>query len=89
MRKAIIILTAICFLFGSMALIGCGKSEEPAPVKLAPKPMKKTVAPVAVKPVEVKKPAPPAPEELKMKKKPKKDAKKPAKAGGLKMKKKK
>ena len=87
MKKAIIILTAICFLLGSFALIGCGKKEEPAPVQVAPKLAPKPAAPVAVKPAEPEKPAVPAPpEKVEMKKKPKSE-KKPVKAGGLKKKK--
>jgi len=73
MKKAIIILTAICFLLGSFALIGCGKKEEPVPVQVAPK--------LAPKPA-----APAPPEKVEMKKKPKSE-KKPVKAGGLKKKK--
>ncbi len=86
MKKAIIILTAICFLLSSFALIGCGKKEEPAPVQVAPKPAPKPAEPVAVKPVEPEKPAPVAPDKVEMKKKPKSE-KKPVKAGGLKKKK--
>ncbi|HPM75450.1 MAG TPA: hypothetical protein PK961_00055 [bacterium] len=87
MKKAIIILTAICFLLSGFALMGCGKKEEPAPVQITPKPAPKPAEPIAVKPAEPEKSsAPVPPEKVEMKKKPKSD-KKPAKVGGLKKKK--
>lgn len=80
MKRFVVILTVVLFALSSLALVGCGKKEEPAPAPIQVKKVEPAPTPAptpeVVKPVEIEKPAGMA----------KKDVKPAKKAGGLKKK---